>query len=116
MEPYCIEFNRNVSNRSYQVQSDGILSEEAPCHSGVPQGSVIGLLLFLLYINDLPGALGDSAFLFADDVKMKSIAARTRMPKSCTRSGQSERLRSPCANQNVTFQLRQSGRVSCRHA
>ncbi len=27
-------------------------------------------LLFLLYINDLPAALGDSAFLFADDVKM----------------------------------------------
>ncbi len=59
-----------LSNRSYQVQIDGFLSEEAPCHSGVPQGSVIGPLLFLLYINDHPAALGDSAFLFADDVKM----------------------------------------------
>ncbi len=39
-----------LSNRSYQVQIDGVLSEEAPCLSGVPQGSVIGLLLFLLYI------------------------------------------------------------------
>ncbi len=37
-----------LSNRSYQVQIDGILSEEAPCHSGVPQGSVIGPSLFLL--------------------------------------------------------------------
>ncbi len=44
--------------------------EEAPCHSGAPQGSVIGPLLCLLYINDLPAALDDSAFLFADDVKM----------------------------------------------
>ncbi len=59
-----------LSSRPYQVQIDGVLSEEAPCHSGIPQGSVIGPLLFLLYINDLPVALGDSAFLFADDVKM----------------------------------------------
>ncbi len=59
-----------LSDRSYQVQIDGILSEEAPCHSGVPQGSVIGPLLFLLYMNDLPAAIGDSALIFADDVKM----------------------------------------------
>ncbi len=59
-----------LSNLSYQVQIDGILSEEAHCLSGVPQGSVFGPLLFLLYINGLSTALGDSAFLFADDVKM----------------------------------------------
>ncbi len=35
-----------LSNRSYQVQIDGVLSEEAPCLSGVPQGSVIGRLFF----------------------------------------------------------------------
>ncbi len=45
--------NSTLSNRSYQVQIDGILSEEAPCHSDVPQGSVIGPLLCLLYINYL---------------------------------------------------------------
>ncbi len=59
-----------LSTRSYQVQIDGVLSREAACLSGVPQGSVVGPLLFLLYINDLPAALGYSAFLFADDVKM----------------------------------------------
>ncbi len=39
-------------------------------HSGVPQGSVIGPLLFLLVVNDLPDALESMTVLFADDVKM----------------------------------------------
>ncbi len=68
MEPCRIGFNRTC--QIDQVQIDGAFSDVAPCLSGVPHGSVIGPLIFLLYINDLPAALGDSAFLFADDVKM----------------------------------------------
>ncbi len=58
-----------VSNRSYQVQINGVLSDEAPCPSGVPKGSAICPFIFLLYIHDPPTALGDSAFLLANDVK-----------------------------------------------
>ncbi len=50
-----------LSNRSYQVQIDVVLSDAFKWRPP---------LLFLLYINDLPATLGDSALLFADDVKI----------------------------------------------
>ena len=38
--------------------------------SGVPQGSVLGPLLFLLYVNDLPSWIQNSMRMFADDTKV----------------------------------------------
>ena len=46
---------------------NGNNSDELPVSSGVPKGSVLGSILFLLYINDLPDSLQSQVRLFADD-------------------------------------------------
>ena len=57
-----------LSDRWQRVQANGFVSEDKEITLGVPQGSILGPLLFLIYINDLPN-ISDSArfFLFADD-------------------------------------------------
>ena len=56
-----------LRDRKQAVVVNGAKSEFAPVESGVPQGSVLGPTLFLLFINDLPTGLTSTARLFADD-------------------------------------------------
>ena len=56
-----------LSNKQLRVVLDGKSSQEYPVNAGVPQGSILGLKLFLLYINDLPDDVICNIAIYADD-------------------------------------------------
>ena len=60
-------FENYPNGREQFVCINGIESEKEKISCGVPQGSVLGPLLFLLFINDLPNATNFLTLLFADD-------------------------------------------------
>ena len=62
---------RNVLvGRKQRVKVNGILSAWAAVISGIPQGSVLGPILFVLFINDLPDMINSTVHVFADDTKL----------------------------------------------
>ena len=60
-------FRSYLSNRYQRVALKGVLSSWLPLKAGVPQGSILGPLLFLVFSNDLVDNLNTDAKLFADD-------------------------------------------------
>lgn len=63
-------FSNYLQDRQQRVVLPGATSEWSPVRAGVPQGSILGPLLFLLYINDIVDNIKSSIRLFADDTSL----------------------------------------------
>ena len=74
-----------LTGRRQRVVVNSALS---PCTSGVPQGSVLGPLLFTLFVSDIPSTVNNFFSLFADDTKIH--AALYDAHSSCTTSLQKD--------------------------
>ena len=74
-----------LTSRNQFVTFSNTSSSTKPINIGVPQGSILGLLLFLIYINDLPNAINSTPRLFADNtcliLRQSSLSA---LEKACS--------------------------------
>ena len=69
-------FKSYLTNRTQAVSLNGVISDKQITTCGVPQGSILGPLLFLLFINDLPMYTQDQVTnvdMYADDTTLYDI-------------------------------------------
>jgi hypothetical protein len=69
---YFVLLKSYLTNRHFRVKVDNEYSA-LPIHAGVPQGSVLGPLLYLLYTSDHPSSPDTTTTTFADDTAVLAI-------------------------------------------
>ena len=85
MEKYGIRgiandrFRNYLSDRMQFVEINGIQSQKVPIKIGVPQGSILGPLLYLIYVNDIGNSCAGNVLSFADDTTLYTSHSKLSM-------------------------------------
>ena len=110
-------FTSYLHGRSICTVVDGVNSTRLPISSGVPQGSVLGPLLFIIYFGDLPDSVSTSSALYADDTLVydRNCCAlqdpSPASPQCCLLRDDIERLDTWSASWNTTFNAEKSAHM-----
>ena len=106
-----------LRDRTQSVVVRGTFSEKIAVKSGVPQGTVLGPLLFLTYINDMPLAVKSKIALFADDTYLykiiKSLLDTFALQNDINQLTKWEKLWSMEFHPNKCFVLRVTNKRKC---
>ena len=71
-----IWLNAYLTNRTQSIVTNGVVSDPQPIRFGIPQGSILGSLLFIIFINDLLSVVSDCSIqLYADDTILFSVVS-----------------------------------------
>ena len=110
-------FRSYLSFRSQCISINGILSDNLPVISGVPQGSILGPILFLIYVNDLPSiASSSTALMFADDNVTKCYRSIS-CPDDCLLLQQDlDSISDWCATWNLSFNSNKCATIHFSHS
>ena len=100
-----------LSNRKQIIEVNSVLSDPVPVPSGVIQGSVLGPLLFLIYINDITKCIVNGCpYLYADDLKIVYKLKKSTIPDDGSRiQDDLNRLESWCKSWAMKLNVNKCG-------
>ena len=99
-------FQSYLTSRSQQVNISGKLSDPQQISAGVPHGSVLGPLLFLVYINDLPLSIQTCKLdLFADDATLSCSDPSILNLTNCLNKDLKKKIQDCCIRNNMVVNV-----------